>query len=239
MHEFRGLILFAKGDYQQSAATIHSVLAVGTGWNWTTLSGLYGNVSTYTTQLRALEAFARNNPNDAASHFLLAYHYIVDGYPDAGATQLQQVAKLVPNDQVAANVLKLISKPSNAQSAATGDQSAQQPVPQPPPAGSSGSKPAVKPIDPASLVGTWHASRDDGSKFELTLTNDSKFDWKFTLKEKVEEFGGTYKYESNAIALERKDGGGLIAGLVPDGPEKFNFKLLGAPQEDPGLDFSK
>ncbi len=28
MHEFRALVLFAKGDYQQAAATIHSVLAI-------------------------------------------------------------------------------------------------------------------------------------------------------------------------------------------------------------------
>ena len=56
LHEFRALVLFAKGDYQQSAATIHAVLAVGPGWDWTTLSSLYGNVGTYTEQLRALEA---------------------------------------------------------------------------------------------------------------------------------------------------------------------------------------
>ena len=100
-------------------------------------------------------------------------------------------------------------------------------------------KSTVAPIDSAILIGTWHASREDGSKFELTLTKDATFEWKFTLKGKVEEFGGTYKYNDNALALERKDGGALIAGLVPDGTEKFNFKLLGAPKEDPGLAFSR
>ena len=57
LHEFRSLVLFAKRDYQQSAGTIHSVLAVGPGWDWTTLIGLYASSSLYTDQLRDLEAF--------------------------------------------------------------------------------------------------------------------------------------------------------------------------------------
>ena len=239
LHEFRALVLFAKGDYQQAASTIHSVLAVGTGWNWTTMSGLYPSVPIYTTQLRTLEAFSKQNPDDAASHFLLAYHYMVDGYPDSAVTQLQRVVKIVPSDRVAADVLTLISKPAPTQSPATGDQ----PVPQPPanatPTDTPAAAPVITPLDPAMVPGTWRASRDDGSQFDLTLAKDGTFDWKYTLKGKVEEFGGTYKYENNVMALERKEGGSLIAGVVPDGTQKFNFKLLGAPKEDPGLNFSK
>ena len=232
LHEFRALVLFAKGDYQQAAATIHSVLAVGSGWNWTTLSGLYSGVPVYTGQLRALEAFSRANPQDAAAHFLLAYHYMVDGYPEAASRQLKQV----PNDRVAADVLALISKPAPGQSAAIADQ----PLPQSPLDGApTATAAAVTPIDASMIPGTWKAARDDGSQFELTLSKDSTFNWKFSLKGKVEEFGGKYKFENNALALERKDGGILIAGLVADGTQKFNFKLLGAPKEDPGLDFSK
>ncbi len=234
LHEFRALILFAKSDYQQAAATIHSVLAVGSGWNWTTLSGLYSGVPVYTVQLRALEAFSRANPQDAAAHFLLGYHYMVDGYPEAAARQLKQV----PDDRIAADVLAMISKPAPGQSASAGDH----PLPQPPVDGvatTTTTAPAVTPIDASMILGTWKATREDGSLFELTLTKESTFNWKFTLKGKVEEFGGKYKFENNALALERKEGGVLIAGLVADGTQKFNFKLLGAPKEDPGLDFSK
>ena len=55
LHEFRSLVLFAQGKYQESAAAIHSVLAVGPGWDWTTLISLYPSVDTYTQQLRKLE----------------------------------------------------------------------------------------------------------------------------------------------------------------------------------------
>jgi len=130
LHEFRALVLFAKADYQQAASTLHSVLAVGSGWNWTTLSGLYPDVATYTAQLRALERFVKSNPQDGSGRFLLAYHYLVDGYPDSAADQLTQVVRIVPADRVAGDMLKLISKqPHQTASAAA------QPVPQPPPGG--------------------------------------------------------------------------------------------------------
>ena len=231
MHEFRALVLFAKGDYQQAAATIHSVLAVSPGWSWTTLIGLYSGVSIYTTQLRALEGFVNANPQDAGARFLLAYHYIVEGYPDSAATQLQLVVKLVPTDQAAANLLKLISKPIPDQSVATKEQTQAQPA--------IAAAPAVIPIDPAMILGSWQATRDDGSKFELTLKSDQTFNWKVVLSGKSEEFGGTYQIEGNVLGLQRKEGGALVAGLVLDGSNKFNFKLLGSPQEDPGLNFSK
>ena len=55
LHEFRALVLFAMGDYRQSAAVVHSVLAVGPGWDWTTMSSLYPDPNRYTQQLAALE----------------------------------------------------------------------------------------------------------------------------------------------------------------------------------------
>ncbi len=226
LHEFRSLVLFARQDYQQSAATIHSVLAVGPGWDWTTLSSMYSNAAIYTEQLRALEAFTKANPQDAASRFLLAYHYMSCGYPAAAARHLQQVVKLMPNDRVAADVLKMVAAPQPSETA-------QQPPQEPTP-------PAAPPVDPATLVGTWKAARPDGSKFDLTLTNDAKFTWSFAQKgQAAQAFGGNYSVEGNVLALERKDGGSLIAEVTPSGESKFNFKLLGAPSDDPGLVFSR
>ena len=243
MHEFRALVLFAKGDYQQAAATIHSVLAVGPGWDWTTLATLYTNIAVYTDQLRALETSVRSNPQDGSGHFLLAYHYMTAGHTDAAAKQLQQVVTLVPSDRVAGDMLKMVSAPPTSQTApATGAGPAQQPTPQPPV--DSQAQPAARsdaaPVDPAMLVGTWGAVRDDGSKFDLILTPDSKFTWKFSMKDqKPQEFGGTYSVEVNVLALAKKDGGSLLAEIKPSGPKGFNFKLVGGPPEDKGLDFSR
>lgn len=232
LHEFRTLVLFAKQDYQQAAATIHSVLAVGPGWDWTTLSGMYANVAVYTGQLRALESFTVANPQDSASRFLLAYHYMSCGYPDAAERELRQVVRLMPNDRVAADILRMVAAPQPEPS----PESAQLSPPEP---SQESERSAVKPIDAATLVGRWQATRADGSRFDLTLTNDEKFVWSFAQKDQTaQEFGGTYSLDGNVLALERKDGGSLLAEITPSNKAKFNFRLLGALGDDPGLDFT-
>ena len=232
LHEFRSLVLFAKQDYQQSAGTIHSVLAVGPGWDWTTLSGMYSSVAVYTDQLRALEAFTKSNPQDAASHFLLAYHYLTCGHTAAAARHLQQVVQLMPDDRVAADILKMVAPPEAIGDAAGTTQASS------PPSADEPTQPAAKSIDPQMLVGSWKATRADGSAFSLTLSDDTNFTWSFTQKDQpAQEFGGTYAVERNVLALERKDGGSLIAEVTPVGDGQFNFRLLGAPDDDPGLDF--
>ena len=237
LHEFRGLVLFAKGDYQQAAATVHSVLAVGPGWDWTTLSGLYADVGIYTAQLRTLEAAVKQNPGDGASRFLLAYHYISDGYPDAAAKQLQQVVTLVPNDAVATNLLKMMTSSQQQQVAQSTDPTAQ-PTPQPPVNLPAPSQSTAPPVDPATVVGNWQSSRDDGSNFALSLNADNTFKWTFTPKSQPpQSFDGNFKIEGNVIALERTGGGSLVAEITANDGMKFNFKMVGAPAEDPGLTF--
>jgi len=266
LHEFRALVLFAKGDYQQSAATVHSVLAVGPGWNWETMRNFYSDVGIYTKQLRDLESFAKKNSDDAGSRFLLAYHYLAGGHQDAAARKLAEVVKLSPRDQVAADVLNMITAPAASATAAaaapnngrepqagtpqpaipqttakppTAPRPADNPTPDAPPtAPDQAGTPAAK-VDPAMLIGTWNASRDDGSKFELKLNDDKTFNWKFSQKDqKDQEFGGKYTIENNVLALQREDGGSLVAVVTPDGDKSFNFKLLGGPPQDPGLNFN-
>ena len=89
MHEVGALCMFAMGDYTGAAAVLDNLLAVAPGMDWTTLIGLYGDVDAYTAQLRALEAYCKQKPDDAASHFVLAYHYLVAGYNDAAADAAQ------------------------------------------------------------------------------------------------------------------------------------------------------
>jgi tetratricopeptide (TPR) repeat protein len=263
LHEFRALVLFATGNYQPAAAAIHSLLAIGPGWDWTTLSSMYPDVSIYTEQLRKLESFVKQHPKDGAARFLVAYQYLSTGNVEAAERQLAQVVKLVPNDRVAVDLLKMASASQDGHPAET--VVAAKPVSQLP----GEPKSTAMPIDPASLVGTWKATRDDGSMFELTLGQNSRFDWKFTqhqqqtladaataqrasdqnfrnpdLKRFVanrgpQEFVGTYTVEKNVLALQRKNGGSLIAEVTPGGERNFNFKLLGGPADDPGLSFTR
>jgi tetratricopeptide (TPR) repeat protein len=233
LHEFRALTLFAQKDYEGAAATIHSVLAVGPGWDWATMASLYASVDDYTAQLRALESFTKSNPDDAASRFLLGYHYMTTGHPEHAAKEFASVVKLQPKDQVAKDLLNLVDKPKEADLA-------EAPAPREeaaaPPA-----KPdeSVRPIEASAIVGKWSSTRDDGSKFGLDLRNDNTFSWKFDQGDRHEDFTGTYTTEGSLLLLQKKDGGALVGHVAQAGDGKFTFKLLGTPADDPGLTFMR
>ena len=111
MHQFRSLVHFAMGDYRQSTAAAYAALSTGPGWNWTVLRSFYPSGEIYTLHLRALEAFVIGNPQDAAGHFLLGYHYLMTNHADAAKQHLMIVMQLQPGDKLAAQMLTAIGGP--------------------------------------------------------------------------------------------------------------------------------
>src|SRR5262249_33039560 len=101
LHEFRALVLFARGDYRASASTIYAVLSVSPGWSWTTLSSLYASNEDYTTQLRALETFRKEHPDSPEAVFLSAYHYATCRHNESAVRQLRRLTQLIPDDELA------------------------------------------------------------------------------------------------------------------------------------------
>src|SRR5262249_27030316 len=118
LHELRALVQFATKDYKSAAATLYAVLSAGPGWDWTTMSSLYPGIDTYTEQVRTLEQYVRSNPNDAAGHFVLAYHYITQGHAGPAAKQLKEVVKLQPSDDLSARLLTMVGGETTPQVAA-------------------------------------------------------------------------------------------------------------------------
>ncbi len=177
-HELRALILFAMGEYRAAAAAIHSLLAVGPGWDWTTMIGLYANDDIYTKQLRALEIFRRDHPNDAAARFLLAYHYLTMGHTPAAATELRAVVQLRaarPRGGPVALDDHLVAQPGGS-TGRSGPVAATRPRGTEP----DGRGERGRPSTGTSLNGTWTARREDGSSIQLTLTPDSRFTWRYS-----------------------------------------------------------
>ncbi len=222
VHEFRALALFALKNYSEAAAGVYAVLSAGPGWDWTTLSSLYGNVADYTTQLRALESFVKKNPKSSDAHFLLAYHYLTAGHPDAAQAELHEVDKLTPNDRLVTQLLTLSSKP---------DDEGAKPTPKPPPADD-------KLLKAEQVVGAWTAGGSGGSKFQMTLNEDSTFAWKFTSGKKSDEIKGVFAVEQNNLALEVDDGSVMLAEIALTG-NQLHFKVIGGEPNDPGLTFAK
>jgi len=226
MHEFRALCLFATEDYQQSAAAVYAVLSIGPGWDWATVSGLYPEVNKYTLQLRLLEDFCNDNPQTAYSRFLLAYHYMLQGHNDEAANELATVVKLEPKDRLAAQLHKgLTAKPDDKNASG--------------PAIAPSATPAAAPVEQASVIGEWKSSRDDGSQFELTLTKDNKFTWKFTQADKVQNLSGTYTLANNYLILSASDQNALVGQVAIEPGNKLKFKLAGGSPSDEGLLFTK
>ena len=73
---------------------------------WNDLYGYYNDVNKYTTQLRALEKAANDNPKDAADHFLLGYQYLMTGARDNAKMEFADAVKLTPKDKLAGHYLQ-------------------------------------------------------------------------------------------------------------------------------------
>ena len=223
LHEFRALVLFALGNYQDAAATLYAVLSAGPGWDWTTMSGLYPSVEQYTEQLRALETYQKENPNVPAAQLVLAYHYLTAGHQEAAQQQLEQLLALTPDDPLAKNLLLQIDPDADVPSAPA--------VSTPPEVETA--------IQPADVVGDWKASRDDGSTFDMQLEENGNFAWTYTQGGQPQSMSGTYSIdEQSVLAMDTGEQGVLLAQLVPTA-DALEFYILGDTQGAPPLSFSR
>jgi tetratricopeptide (TPR) repeat protein len=235
VHQFRALTLFALGRYQEASEALYPVLSVGPGWDWTTMSGLYSSQEPYKQQLAALENYVQSHPDMASPRFLLAYHYLTLGSPDAAADQLRQVVQLKPTDGLSRQMLALLD--SAKQSATVAEQGPAQGATQTAP--TAPSLPPQATIPPAALVGTWSAKPDDKTAIKLTLAPDGKFIWDVNGQNGPNQLRGSYTMgEGNLLTLAQDQQGGTLAGNIAKAESGgFSFRLMGAPQSDPGLTF--
>lgn len=221
MHQFRALCLFARGEYQRASAAIHAVLASGPGWDWTTMSSLYPDTDTYANHLAALEKAAAARPDDPALWFLLAYHYTTVDQADAARDALARASKLLPGDAIVTQLARAAGAPTDKPAPL-----ALAPTPQ-----------AEIQLD---IVGEWSAPRPDGGAIGLSLKPDGTFVWSVQDKDgKKDSFEGTFSLEDNLLMLERKAGGALMGRVVALANTKFQFKVIGGGEPDPGLTFTK
>lgn len=218
LHQFLALGLFAQGNYEQAAAPLYAVLAVGPGWDWTALIGNYTDAGAYAGQLRGLEAFVKTNPRSAKAQFVLAYHYISQGHQEAAINPLKFVVSLQPNDTLSAQLLDKL-QPTNA--AATV---------------------AAEPLDASKLPGVWVAQAPPNATITLRISDDTNFTWAFVAPGKPSvTITGTYSLDNGVLTLNGKDTpGGPLAGQVASPDDKhLSFKAVGAPSSDPGLQFAR
>jgi hypothetical protein len=225
VHEFKALALFARGEDARAAAELHAVLAGRPGMDWTTLSGLYPDVETYTGQLRALEDRCRRDPKAAAPCFVLAYHYLAAEHKDAAVAQLTAVLAREPGNRVARRLLASLTGTPAASSEPTGTV--------PDGDGTAGRPPSV------DLVGRWRGERD-GAMFELSLDGRGRFVWQAARKGKATAtVSGAYVLSGDTLTLKAEDRSPLRASVTELSPDSIRLKTVGDIPGDPGLGFRR
>lgn len=220
LHEFYALTLFMNGEYKGAAVVLHALLAAAPGWDWTTMISLYQNPDDYTKRLRMLERRCTLRPGDAASAFVLAYHYTVCGDEESARRLLKLVVAQKPSDKVAAQMLEAISAPT-AQPVAAESRTGTDPTRAPP-------------ID---LVGAWRAARPNGT-VDLSLQPDGGFTWQFGPDDNRMDRKGTWSLANDLLVLESPVEGALVGRVTPISNRRFTLKLVGGPPDDPGMTFA-
>ncbi len=224
LHEFLALVYFASGKYDQAAEPLYAVLSVAPGWDWTTLSGMYPDVETYTAQLRALEAGVRANPQSAHARFVLAYQYLCQGHVENAVAQLKEVVKLQPADTLSAQLITYYQ-----------------------PAGSGGPPPAEPatngaPAFEGKLAGSWVATPATNTKISLVIKDDGKFNWDAaSVGKPPTAITGASTFADGVLTLAAQGSpNGALAGKVAwQDADHFTFRAVGAPSSDPGLKFAR
>ncbi len=221
LHEFRALCLFALKRYDEAAAALYAVLSVGPGWDWTTLIGLYPDIDTYTAQLRALEDYCRPHTDSASARFVLAYHYLTQGYTDAAVNVLKQVVALKPGDALSTKLLRQLDPSQDAAAAGV-----------PAPA-------ATTPPQGAAITGTWNAQPAADTAIALTIQPGGEFTWQVTKKGQTQQLAGKSTFGEGLLTLAQDKGPALVGRVDWKDANHMNFRIVGDGPEDPGLAFAK
>ena len=196
------------------------MLTAGPGWDWATMIGLYSDVGTYTNQIRAPEAAIKGNTAVASKCFVLAYHYMVQDHVDQARQQFEQVVKLQPKDELAAQFAKLLSPATEGSSVAATE-----------PARANEADPTHRPSPPpAALVGTWRAKPTPDMSIELNVREDGQFAWDVNSNGQADSITGDADYLDGILTLTQADAPPLVGKVVGLGAKQFDFELLDGPQ---------
>ncbi len=234
LHQFRGLVLFALGDYQQSAAIVYAVLAVSPGWDWTTLSSRYADQEEFPRQLRVLETHHKQNPDSAAAAFLRGYYYTTCRHTQPAVKQFQNAVELLPDDELLPSLLALIQGALEKSPAVSSSRTPTAQIPR-----VAADKPQSNgPLEMSKLVGDWKASRGGEVKISLTLRDDQHFVWVATRNGTSRRIAGRFALAGNMLFLAGGSGA-LVGNVEPRDHGGFNFKLHDNDTSHPGLDFTR
>lgn len=221
LHEYRALVFFALGKYTEAAGVLNSVLASGPGWSWETMVGFYSSPNAYSDQLAKLETYAKSSADSAAGHFLLGYHYLVCGHMASASREFHAAVAIQPADTISRQLAAL-----------TGDSVPDAGVPV------TGPPARPDPVPTEKLIGSWSTDSAVG-KIVFTMDQAGEFSWSCTGAENTSVMRGTYGIDDRGLLVLSTEDTQMVSAVSMEDDGKMNFILVGVPDGDPGLDFTK
>lgn len=226
LHEFRALALFALQRYDEAAGVLNPVLASGPGWDWSTLIGFYLQSDHYEGQLRRLENHVEASPEDAGSHFLLGYHYMVAGHLAQAHHLFATVVELEPGDAVARQLRDLAGSTMPVEDGEETEMVVETGDP-------------VVPVAPEELEGTWTALSSNGKVITLKLADDGTFSWNYEGAGEGDVLVGDWNVDDEGRLVLDDEDAQLVGEIELLDDETMRYVLAGSPEGDPGLVFSR
>lgn len=108
--QFRSIVSFSKGEFDDAAADIYDAMQLGRVWSRKSVDNLYGEYAAdYTAQLTKLNKAVADKPS-LQGHFLLAYHHMVNEEFEAGKKELQKVLRLEPAEPLSQKLIAVLDQ---------------------------------------------------------------------------------------------------------------------------------
>jgi hypothetical protein len=94
-------------------------------------------------------------------------------------------------------------------------------------------------VEPDQLVGTWVSDRGADGKINFTMTAAGDYTWTFINAGQSSQLKGTYGLDDKGLLVLTSDDTQMVSAVELKESNSLHFALVGAPDGDPGLDFSK
>jgi hypothetical protein len=105
------------------------------------------------------------------------------------------------------------------------------------PADEAVARPDPVPLD--QLVGIWNSDRGENGKITFTMKETGDYTWSFSNGGTASELKGTYGLDDQGLLVLSSDDTQMVCLVEIKAGNQMHFTLIGAPDGDPGLDFTK
>ena len=95
-------------------------------------------------------------------------------------------------------------------------------------------------MKPGKLAGEWTARPTNDTIIRLKMSDDGAFTWSVDSKGKTQDLAGKWSLTDDLLTLAQSGQGGALVGRATwQDDARWNFRVLGAGPEDPGLSFTR